>query len=161
MNDVTGNQVPKTICKAFLHMSAGLSIQQVNDHPTRENNILDLLFTSHPGHVERCKTLPPIGNSDHDILMVDISTNAYKPRLTRRKIFLWKKADLENRVLFVGTCLLMDSVISCLIDDHMELISLNSVVLNLPNSVSNCFPMFSKSAFFQRISKAANRNLRE
>ena len=41
-------------------------------------------------------------------------------------------------------------VISCLIDDHMELISLNSVVLNLPNSVSNCFPMFSKSAFFQR-----------
>jgi hypothetical protein len=28
--------------------------------------------------------------------MVDISTNAYKPRPTRRKIFLWKKADLEN-----------------------------------------------------------------
>ena len=41
-------------------------------------------------------------------------------------------------------------VISCLIDDHMELISLNYVVLNLLNSVSNCFPMFSKSAFFQR-----------
>jgi hypothetical protein len=60
MNDVTGNQVPKTISKAFLHMSADLSIQQVNDHPTRENNILDLLFTSHPGHVERCKTRPPI-----------------------------------------------------------------------------------------------------
>jgi hypothetical protein len=44
----------------------------------------------------------------------------------------------------------MDSVISCLTDDHMELISLNSVVLNLLNSVSNCFPMFSKSVFFQR-----------
>ena len=44
----------------------------------------------------------------------------------------------------------MDSVISCLTDDHMELISLNSVVLNLLDSVSNCFPMFSKSAFFQR-----------
>ena len=96
MNDVTGNQVPKAISKTFLHMSADLSIQQVNDHPTRENNILDLLSTSHPGHVERCKTLPPIGNSDHDILMVDISTNAYKPRPTRRKIFLWNKADLEN-----------------------------------------------------------------
>jgi hypothetical protein len=32
MNDVTGNQVPETISKAFLHMSADLSIQQVNDH---------------------------------------------------------------------------------------------------------------------------------
>jgi hypothetical protein len=68
LNYVTGNQVPETISKAFLHMSADLSIQQVNDHPTRENNILDLLFTSHPGHVEKCKTLAPIGNSDHDIL---------------------------------------------------------------------------------------------
>jgi hypothetical protein len=28
--------------------------------------------------------------------MIDISTNAYKLRPTRRKIFLWKKADLEN-----------------------------------------------------------------
>ena len=65
--------------------------------PTRQSKLLlDLLFTSHPGHVERCKTLPPIGNNDHDILMVDISTNAYKPRPTRRKIFLWKKTDLEN-----------------------------------------------------------------
>ena len=96
MNDVTGNQVPKAISKTFLHMSADLSIQQVNDHPTRENNILDLLFTSHPGHVERCKALPPIGNSDHDILMVDISTNAYKLRPTRRKVFLWKKSGFRE-----------------------------------------------------------------
>jgi hypothetical protein len=40
--------------------------------------------------------LPPIGNSDHDILMVDISTNAYKLRPTRRKVFLWKKSGFRE-----------------------------------------------------------------
>ncbi|CAG2188737.1 unnamed protein product [Mytilus edulis] len=45
---------------------------------------------------QRCKTLPPIGNSDHDIVLVDISANVNKPKPTKRKIYLWKKADLES-----------------------------------------------------------------
>ena len=58
--------------------------------------MLDLLFTSHPSHIERCKTLPPLGNSDHDILLVDISGDLYRSRPPRRTIKLWKRADLEG-----------------------------------------------------------------
>ncbi|XP_071123237.1 uncharacterized protein [Mytilus edulis] len=95
-NEIKGNQLPQTINRAFLQMSADLSIQQINNNTTRGNNILDLMFTSHPGNIDRCKTLPPIGNSDHDIVLVDITANDNKPKPTKRKINLWKKADLES-----------------------------------------------------------------
>ncbi|CAG2220005.1 unnamed protein product [Mytilus edulis] len=36
------------------------------------------------------------GNSDHDIVLVDISANVNKPKPSKRKIYLWKKADLES-----------------------------------------------------------------
>ncbi|CAC5373372.1 unnamed protein product [Mytilus coruscus] len=95
-NEIKGNQLPQIINRAFLQVSADLSIQQINSNTTRGNNILDLIFTSHPGLIERCKTLPPIGNSDHDIVLVDISANVNKPKPTKRKIYLWKKADLKS-----------------------------------------------------------------
>ncbi|CAG2242433.1 unnamed protein product [Mytilus edulis] len=95
-NEIKGNQLPQTINRAYLQMSADLSIQQINDNTTRGNDILDLIFTSHPGNIDRCKTLPPIGNSDHDIVLVDITANVNKPKPTKRKVNLWKKADLES-----------------------------------------------------------------
>ncbi|XP_063400034.1 uncharacterized protein LOC134684660 [Mytilus trossulus] len=94
-NEIKGNQLPESINRAFLQMSADLSIQQINNNTTRGKNILDLMFTGHPGHIERYKTLPPIGNSDHDIVLVDISANVNKPKPPKRKIYLWKK-DLES-----------------------------------------------------------------
>ena len=65
------------------------------------------MLTSHPGHIERCKTLPPIGNSDHDIVLVDISANVNKPKPTKRKIYLWKKADMTvNLILSIRQILM-------------------------------------------------------
>ena len=67
------------------------------DFPTRQDNTLDLVLTSHPGFKIRCKPLPPIGpKSDHDIVLFDTSHQPYRARPTRRKIFLWKKADLDG-----------------------------------------------------------------
>ncbi|CAC5360010.1 unnamed protein product [Mytilus coruscus] len=87
-NKIKGNQLPQTINRAFLQMSADLSTQQINNNTTRGNNNLDLMFTSHPGNIDRCKTLQPIGNSDHDIVLVDITANVNKPKPTKRKINL-------------------------------------------------------------------------
>ena len=65
--------------------------------PTRQENILDLVFVSHPGYKIRCKPLPPIGEkSDHDIVLYDMSYQVHRARPPRRKIFLWKKADLNG-----------------------------------------------------------------
>ncbi|CAG2252708.1 unnamed protein product [Mytilus edulis] len=77
-------------------MTADLSVQQLVNKPTRGENTLDLMFTSHPGHLERCKTLPPIGNSDHDIVLLDLAAKVTRPKPTSRTINLWKKANMEG-----------------------------------------------------------------
>lgn len=57
----------------------------------------DLLLTSHPGHLSRCTTIPPLGNSDHDIVLLDFATHITRPRPKRRRtIFLWKKANIKG-----------------------------------------------------------------
>ncbi|KAH3898494.1 hypothetical protein DPMN_022727 [Dreissena polymorpha] len=48
--------------------------------PTRENNILDLIFTSHPSFTPRCKTLPSISaKSDHDVVFLTLPCNLFVP----------------------------------------------------------------------------------
>ncbi|CAG2243813.1 unnamed protein product [Mytilus edulis] len=37
-----------------------------------------------------------IGNSDHDIVLLDMACKPLKPKPVRRKIFLWKKAEIHN-----------------------------------------------------------------
>ena len=40
--------------------------------------------------------MPSIGNSGHDIVLLDTSTTVRRPKPPRRKIFLWKRADLQD-----------------------------------------------------------------
>ena len=74
-----------------------MSLEQIVDFPTRGDNQLDLVFTSHPSHKVRCKPLPPIGlKSDHDVVLLDTSLQAVCAKPVKRKIYLWKKADTEG-----------------------------------------------------------------
>ena len=67
------------------------------DFPTRQGNTLDLIFTSYQGFKNRCKSLPTNGpKSDHNIVLFDTSHQNYRPRPSRRKIFLWKRTDLDG-----------------------------------------------------------------
>ena len=71
-------------------------VRQINDLPTRNDRILDLMITSHPTLVTRTTTCPPIGKSDHDILSV--STNI-TPRISKqrsRSVPNYKKANWEG-----------------------------------------------------------------
>ena len=74
-------------------MQDDLALEQVVDFPTRDGNTLDLLFTSHPSLVDKCKPLPSLGKSDHETILVDLSLTAITTKSNRRKIFLWDKAD--------------------------------------------------------------------
>ena len=40
--------------------------------------------------------MPSIGNSNHDIVLLDTSTTVRRPKPPRRKIFLWKRTDLQE-----------------------------------------------------------------
>ena len=42
------------------------------------------------------KALPSIGNSDHDIVLLDTSLLSRPPKPERRKIYLWKSAAVEE-----------------------------------------------------------------
>ena len=88
---------PKKVNQHYLDLVSDLDLEQMVSTPTRQNNILDLIFTSHPSFTERCKTLPPISEkSDHDIVLFDVSMQPVRARPKRRTIFLWDKADIQG-----------------------------------------------------------------
>ena len=89
-------QYPTRTNQTFLELVADNGLEQIVDFPTRKENTLDLLLTSHPSFKLRCKPLPSIGNSDHDIVLLDMACKPLKPKPVRRKIFLWKKAEIHN-----------------------------------------------------------------
>ena len=81
--------------QTYLDLAAEHSLEQMVDFPTRGDNTLDLVFTSHPSYVERCKPLPPIADkSDHDIVLFDTSHQPVRTRPKRRTIYIWKKANI-------------------------------------------------------------------
>ena len=68
------------------------NLEQVNNLPTRKDNILELFFTSNPELIQTCETIPGISDHDH---MLHIRANL-KIKLNpkkARKIHLFKKAD--------------------------------------------------------------------
>ena len=72
------------------------------DFPTRGDDTLDLIFTSHPMYQESCKPLPPISaKSDHDIVLFDSAQQPVRARPKGKTIYLWKKADTEGIVKFL------------------------------------------------------------
>jgi hypothetical protein len=46
-----------------LDIASDNGLEQIVDFPTRNENTLDLIFTSHPSYKQRCKPIPAIGNS--------------------------------------------------------------------------------------------------
>ena len=80
-----------TLTSAYKH-----SLEQLVEAPYRENNILDLLFTS--------KRLWSASESDNDFhgvsdqyaALVNTLTNQQRPKPVRRKIYILDKADLAN-----------------------------------------------------------------
>ena len=94
---VTNKFYPHRDSQTYLGMAQELGLEQVVDFPTRQENTLELVFTSHPEFKVRCKPLPPIApKGDHGIVLFDTSHQPYRPTLTRRKIFLWKKTDMDR-----------------------------------------------------------------
>ena len=92
---ITGNRYPKEINENFLQMKNNTGLEQVITFPTRDDNILETFFTNKPGLINRCTPIP--GISDHDtIAFIEASVKAKYKRLTKRKIYLWKKANTEE-----------------------------------------------------------------
>ncbi|CAC5410107.1 unnamed protein product [Mytilus coruscus] len=93
---ILNRQYPIRTNQTFLEIVADNGLEQIVHFTTRKDNTLDLILTSHPAFKLRCKPLPSIGNSDHDIVLLDLACKPFKPKPLRRKIYLWKKAEIHK-----------------------------------------------------------------
>ena len=70
------------------------SLTQVQEEPTRYNNLLDLTFTNNPSLIRSCSCIP--GISDHEAVVVDsIIRPSYTPT-KKHKMFCYKKANWDG-----------------------------------------------------------------
>ena len=95
-NSIIKNQYPKKMSARYLQLIADSSLEQMVNFQTNAKNILDLILTTHPSFKINCKPMPSIGNSVHDIVLYDCSIKPHRSKPTRRKIFLWKKANING-----------------------------------------------------------------
>ena len=92
------------------------------DFPTRENNILDLVFTNRPSLINNCHPLS--GISDHEIVFVATQISAKIQRPIQRKIFLWSKANLDD-IKLAASNLASEFINNHDIDTPVEILSDN------------------------------------
>ena len=83
----------------FLDTLADFGLEQMITFPTRDGNTLDLFLTNSPHLVPRTESLPPISaKADHDIVYMEFQINPTRQRSIRRKIPLYNKAPLEDKL---------------------------------------------------------------
>jgi hypothetical protein len=93
-NSVMSHQYTKEISERFILALENSGLQQMIDFPTRICKTLDLFVTNRPSLVTSCKALP--GVSDHEIVLVESDMSAKYQRPVKRKVYLWKKADIAG-----------------------------------------------------------------
>ena len=84
----------KEVQQALLDLSVDFNLTQVQDKPTRENNLLDLIFTTNPSLIKSTANAP--GISDHDIVVVDSDTKPFYAKQRPRKCFVFSRANWDQ-----------------------------------------------------------------
>jgi hypothetical protein len=69
-------------------------LTQIHEEPTRENNILDVVFCSNPSLVKNSTSVP--GISDHSAVVTDLNTKVYFQKQKPRSIYQYAKANWEK-----------------------------------------------------------------
>ena len=70
------------------------NLNQIHETPTREGNLLDLVFVSNPTLVKSLVNVP--GISDHDIIITDFETKVHHQSNIKRKCYIYSKANWDN-----------------------------------------------------------------
>ena len=81
----------KPIYEKFFDIIFDFGLEQIVKEPTRDNNILDLFLTNYPNLIQSTKTLPPLGQGDHDIVHHELKVNLGRSKQKQRPVKLYKK----------------------------------------------------------------------
>ena len=93
-NAIVGHQYAKPINESFLETFDQCCLEQIVMFPTRLENTLDIVTTNRPTFVNNC--IPHPGLSDHDTaVMLDIVCHPKRSKPNKRKVYLWKRADIN------------------------------------------------------------------
>ena len=92
-NSISGSQYSKAINQRYLDLINLCNLQQSVCESTRKENILDIFLTNRPSLVNKCITIPGLG--DHDAVLIDTNTKAKLLKPIKRKILLWNRTDLD------------------------------------------------------------------
>jgi hypothetical protein len=93
-NKVKENAKFGKMCANLIETTQEAGLEQVNHHPTRGQNILDLFFTNNTTLIQRVKVIP--GICDHDIVLVDSLIKPMEIPKKTRKAYLYSKANFES-----------------------------------------------------------------
>ena len=93
--NIIGHQYSKKLNEEFLDIFDSVKLTQIVEFTTRKKATLDLLLTNRPGLIKNIE--PTSGFGDHDTAIVaDILCHPQKIKPIRRKVNIWKRADLET-----------------------------------------------------------------
>ncbi|MCS5550755.1 MAG: reverse transcriptase domain-containing protein [Gammaproteobacteria bacterium] len=93
----TANGPDREIQQELIDIMGSNNLTQIHNSPTREGNLLDLVFVSNPTVVKSSINVP--GISDHDIIITDLETKVQHQKTTPRKRYIYNKANwkcIEN-----------------------------------------------------------------
>ena len=84
----------KGLCDKLIEVTSDYHLEQVQQKPTRLDNILDLLFTNKPALIKEVSVIP--GLSDHSTVIIDTFLHNQPNQKTPRKINQWSRANWEE-----------------------------------------------------------------
>ena len=82
--------------KMLLDILNDHSLTQFVTIPTRQDKSLDLVLTNYPSTADKLETMPPIGESDHDIVYTECATSLRRCQAKPRKVLQFSKAKWDQ-----------------------------------------------------------------
>ena len=94
------------IQNVFLDFVCDSGFEQMVGLPTRDENVLDLVITSHPLLMSQVSVTQPFANSDHNSVhfLVDFTAEQMceGKTYTRSKVYLWDGADFDAMGMYLS-----------------------------------------------------------
>ena len=87
-------QYARSISEKILDILDDNNLTQIVHEPTRLENTLDLIFTTHPDLIVNTFVVP--GMSEHSAVICDINFKLTPPKVPQRTVYVYKKADMEG-----------------------------------------------------------------
>jgi hypothetical protein len=115
----------------YRHLYSSFNLKQLVKVPTRGQNILDLVLTNVHKYYNQPETLPPIGSSDHNVVLLSPKTTRPKGKKSKvlvpdtcsakRHLFLEKLKNVNfTAVLYQPSCEQRYELFDCILNDVID-----------------------------------------